>query len=130
VTAATVFVIDDDLSVRRSLQRLLVSAGYDVVLCGSAQEFLGMGDVVRPACLLTDVRMPGMTGLDLLELLRSSGRSLPMILSTGHADPATAARARAGGAVRFLSKPFDVDELLEAVQQAIEVDSGPGSAQK
>jgi FixJ family two-component response regulator len=115
---ATVFVVDDDLSVRRSLMRLLASAGYEVVSCASAEEFLAL-EVVRPACLVTDVRMPGMTGLDLFEAVRASGVDLPIILSSGDADAATAAHARANGAVRFLTKPFDPDELLAALEDAI-----------
>ena len=116
----TVVIIDDDFSVRRSLDRLLVSAGYTVVACASAHEFLALPNLTRPACLVTDVRMPGMTGLDLLETLRARGGDLPMILSSGDDDAATLAQARAGGAVRFLLKPFDTDEFLAAVQEAIE----------
>ena len=111
---ATIFIVDDDLSVRRSLARLLMSAGYDVVTCATADEFLAL-DLARPACLVTDVRMPGMTGLDLLEALRSSGRDLPIILSSGDADAATAAQASARGAFRFVSKPFDPDDLRAVV---------------
>jgi len=118
---ATIFIVDDDLSVRRSLARLLMSAGYDVVACATAEEFLAL-DVARPACLVTDVRMPGMTGLDLLEALRSSGRDLPIILSSGDADAATAAQASARGAFRFVSKPFEPDELLGALEEAIDRD--------
>jgi FixJ family two-component response regulator len=119
--AATIFIVDDDLSVRRSLARLLMSAGYDVVACATAEEFLAL-DVARPACLVTDVRMPGMTGLDLLEALRSSGRDLPIILSSGDADAASAAQASARGAFRFVSKPFEPDELLGALEEAIDRD--------
>lgn len=117
---ATVFVIDDDFSVRRSLQRLLVAEGYGVVSCASAEEFLALADVPRPTCLVTDVRMPGMTGLDLLEALRTDGRDLPVILSSGDVD-ATAA-ARASGAVRFLMKPFAADDLFAAIEEALERD--------
>jgi FixJ family two-component response regulator len=125
VTSAvpTVFVIDDDSSVLRSLRRLLTSAGYRVVACESAREFLALGDVPRPSCLVTDVRMPGMTGLDLQEALRIAGRDVPMILSSGAADLATEARARAGGAVAFLSKPFDPEHLFAALERAIQLDS-------
>jgi two-component system response regulator FixJ len=118
----TVVVIDDDFSVRRSLDRLLESAGYSVVACSSAYEFLALANLERPACLVTDVRMPGMTGLDLLETIRVRGRDLPMILSSGDGDAATSAQAHAGGAVRFLLKPFDSDEFLAAVHEAIERD--------
>jgi FixJ family two-component response regulator len=120
--AATVIVIDDDLSVRRSLGRLLAAAGYGVVACASAEEFLALRDVTRPTCLVTDVRMPGMTGLDLLDDIRARGSDLPVILSSGDADAAAAAHARASGAVRFLLKPFASEDLLAAVADAMERD--------
>ena len=118
----TVFVIDDDLSVRRSLGRLLLSAGYEMVACASAEEFLGLSDLPHPSCLLTDVRMPGMTGLDLLEAIKLRGGDLPVILSSGDVDAATAAYARANGAIRFLLKPFSSTELLAALEEAFERD--------
>jgi FixJ family two-component response regulator len=118
----TVFVVDDDLSVRKSTGRLLMSAGYDVIICESATEFLSLTNRPRPSCLLTDLRMPGKTGLDLQETLRRTGRELPIIVSSGQADAATVARVRAAGAVRFLAKPFDADDLLGAVAEAIRRD--------
>jgi FixJ family two-component response regulator len=118
----TVFVIDDDPSVRRSLGRLLMSAGYEVVACASAEEFLGLSTLPHPSCLLTDVRMPGMTGLDLLEAIRVRGADVPVILSSGDVDAATAAHARANGAIRFLLKPFASKELFAALEEAIERD--------
>ena len=118
----TVFVVDDDLSVRQSLRRLLSSEGYDVVVCGSAAEFLALPERPRPSCLVTDLRMPGTTGLDLQDALRRSGRELPIIVSSGQADAATAARVRAAGAVRFLVKPFDVLDLFAAVDEALRRD--------
>lgn len=116
----TVVVIDDDLSVRRSLGRLLASAGYDAIICSSAEEFLAMPSVPRPACLVTDVRMPGMTGLDLLDVLRTRGPSLPIILVSGDADASTAAYAHAAGVVRFLLKPFASEDLLGALAEALD----------
>ncbi len=118
----TVFVVDDDASVRQSMRRLLTSVGYDVVVCGSAAEFLSLPERPRPSCLVTDLRMPGKTGLDLQEALRRSGRELPLIVSSGQADAATAARVRAAGALRFLVKPFDVRDLLAAVSEALRLD--------
>jgi two-component system, LuxR family, response regulator FixJ len=118
----TVFVVDDDLSVRKSTGRLLMSAGYDVVICASAAEFLSLTDRPRPSCLLTDLRMPDKTGFDLQDALRRSGRELPIIVSSGQADAATVARVRAAGAVRFLAKPFDASDLLGAVAEAIRQD--------
>ena len=118
----TVFVVDDDASVRQSMRRLLTSVGYDVVVCGSAAEFLSLPNRPRPSCLVTDLRMPGKTGLDLQDALRRSGRELPLIVSSGQADAATAARVRAAGALRFLVKPFDVRDLLAAVADALRLD--------
>ena len=118
----TVFVVDDDASVRQSMRRLLTSVGYDVVVFESAAEFLSLPDRPRPSCLVTDLRMPGKTGLDLQEALRRNGRELPMIVSSGQADAATAARVRAAGALRFLVKPFDVSDLLAAVSEALRLD--------
>jgi FixJ family two-component response regulator len=118
----TVFVVDDDVSVRKSTGRLLMSAGYDVIICESATTFLALTNRPRPSCLLTDLRMPGTTGLDLQETLRRTGRELPIIVSSGQADAATVARVRAAGAVRFLAKPFDADDLLGAVAEAIRRD--------
>jgi FixJ family two-component response regulator len=118
----TVFVVDDDVSVRKSTGRLLMSAGYDVIICESATAFLSLTNRPRPSCLLTDLRMPGTTGLDLQETLRRTGRELPIIVSSGQADAATVARVRAAGAVRFLAKPFDADDLLGAVAEAIRRD--------
>jgi len=118
----TVFVIDDDASVRKSIGRLLMSAGYQVVVCESAAEFLSLPDRPRPSCLLTDLRMPGKTGLDLQEALRRTGREIPIIVSSGQADAATVARVRAAGAIGFLVKPFDADDLFGAVAEAIRRD--------
>jgi FixJ family two-component response regulator len=121
-SVVTVVVIDDDLSVRRSLARLLASAGYEVIVCSSAEEFLAMPSVPRPACILTDVRMPGMSGLDLLDVLRTRRPSLPVILFSGDADPGTSAHARAAGAVSFLMKPFPSEDLLSALGEALDRD--------
>jgi two-component system response regulator FixJ len=118
----TVVVIDDDLSVRRALARLLASAGYEVIICSSAEEFLAMPSIPRPACLVTDVRMPGMTGLDLLDVLCTRRPSLPIILVSGDADAGAAAHARAAGAVRFLLKPFSSEDLLGALAEALDRD--------
>jgi two-component system, LuxR family, response regulator FixJ len=118
----TVFVVDDDVSVRKSTGRLLMSAGYDVVICASAAEFLSLTDRPRPSCLLTDLRMPDKTGFDLQDALRRSGRELPIIVSSGQADAATVARVRAAGAVHFLAKPFAASDLLGAVAEAIRRD--------
>jgi FixJ family two-component response regulator len=116
---ATVFVVDDDPSVRRGLERLLRSAGYRVETYSSAEQFLEAGRVDGPGCLILDVRMPGQGGLELQQALADRGSLLPMIFITGHSDVPTVVRAMKGGAVDFLMKPFDDEELLAAVHQAL-----------
>jgi len=119
---ATVIVVDDDASIRRALRRALTSAGYEAQLFTSADEFLAGGPVRRPACLVLDVRMAGKTGFDLWETLVAGGTDLPVIFISGHDDPASEIKAAKVGAVRFLAKPFDIEALLEAVEQAIYLD--------
>lgn len=116
---ATVFVVDDDLSVRRGLERLLRSCGYRVATFASAREFLAGGRAEGPSCLVLDVRMPGQGGLDLHEMLMADDYQVPVVFITGHADIPMAVRAMKAGAVDFLAKPFDDHELLDAVRQAI-----------
>ena len=116
---ATVCIVDDDSSVRRGLERLLRSAGYRVETFASAREFLDRGDLDGLGCLVVDVRMPGESGLDLQQTLADQGRAIPMIFITGHGDIAMAVRAMKMGAVDFLTKPFDDQVLLDAVQQAL-----------
>ena len=115
---ATVFVVDDDASVRRGLERLLRSAGHRVETFASAREFLARDQYPRPGCLLVDVRMPDQSGFDLHEALLASGHDLPVIFITGHGDIPMAVRAMRGGAVDFLTKPFDDQTLLDAVRKA------------
>jgi FixJ family two-component response regulator len=116
---ATVIIVDDDPSVRRSLRRLLGAAGYEVSTFASAEEFLGIGDIDSPACLVVDVRMPGKTGFDLKEILVARGIDVPVIFISGHDDPETEVKAMRAGAVRFLAKPMDAQALLDAVDHAI-----------
>ena len=115
---ATIFVVDDDPSVRRGLERLLRTAGHRVESFASAREFLERPEHDGPRCLVLDVRMPGQSGLDLHDRLVASGRDIPVIFITGHADVPMAVRAMKAGAVDFLSKPFDDSELLGAARQA------------
>ncbi len=115
-----VFIIDDDESVRRSLRRLIKSAGYDVETFESANEFLTFDLYDGPCCLILDVRMPGLTGLDLQEELNNAYLDRPIIFITGHGDIPMSVKAMKAGAVDFLPKPFEDQQLLETVHQAIE----------
>jgi FixJ family two-component response regulator len=116
---ATVFVVDDDPSVRRGLDRLLRSAGFRVETYSSTEQFLQAGRIDGPGCLVLDIRMPGKGGLDLQQVMIDRGSLLPIIFITGHGDVPTVVRAMKGGAVDFLMKPFDDEELLAAVHQAL-----------
>ena len=119
---ATVFVIDDDDAVRRSVERLIRTVGLDVLTFPSAQEFLEHGPPDGPACIVLDVRMPGLSGLDLQKKLTEAGFSVPIIIMTGHGTVPMSVRAMKAGAVDFLQKPFDEQVLLDAVSQALERD--------
>ncbi|AWK88179.1 response regulator transcription factor [Azospirillum thermophilum] len=115
----TVFIVDDDDAVRDSLAVLLESEGLRTECFSSPVEFLDSGAAARPGCLLTDVRMPEMTGLDLQERLVSEGRCLPVIVITGHADVPLAVRAMKAGAHDFVEKPFDDEALIASVRTAL-----------
>jgi FixJ family two-component response regulator len=117
-----VFIVDDDLSVRRSTERLLQSAGLKVQTFTSAKEFLKNARIEGPACLVLDVRMPGLSGLDLQRELTQAGILVPIIFITGHGDIPMSVRAMKAGAVEFLTKPFRSRSLLDAVRAAIERD--------
>ena len=117
-----VFIVDDDLSVRRSTERLLRSAGLQVQAFASAGEFLSHRHTGGPACLVLDVRMPGLSGMDLQRELNQAGIHIPIIFITGHGDIPMSVRAMKAGAVEFLTKPFRGRSLLEAVQAALEQD--------
>src|SRR6266581_2587460 len=119
---AIVFVVDDDPSVRRSTERLLRSAGLKVQTFGSAREFLGRHRSERPACLVLDVRMPGLSGMDLQRELTQSGIRIPIIFITGHGDIPMSVQAMKAGAVEFLTKPYRSRGLLDAIHAAIERD--------
>jgi FixJ family two-component response regulator len=115
----TVFVVDDDHSVRRSLARLLRAAGYRAESFSSAADFLMHLPGDAPACVLIDVRMPDVSGFDLFEHLQKRCPGLPVIFITGHGDVAMAERATRAGASDFLVKPVDESVLLAAVEQAL-----------
>ena len=117
-----VFVVDDDLSVRRSTERLIRSAGLKVQSFASAAEFLKSPRAEGPACLVLDVRMPGLSGMDLQGELVNSGITVPIIFMTGHGDIPMTVRAMKAGAVEFLAKPVRKQHLLAAVHTAIERD--------
>jgi len=118
----TVFVIDDDASVRKSLSRLLRSAGYTTETFASAEEFLGREHFNGIGCLLLDVQMPGLSGMDLQKELSKADYHMSIVFITGHGDIPMSVQAMKRGAVDFLTKPFDDEELLQAVKKAIEKD--------
>jgi FixJ family two-component response regulator len=119
---AVVFVIDDDASMRSALENLVSSVGLDARSFASAQEFLSAPRSDLPACLVLDVRLPGISGLALQEELTRSGIPLPIVFITGHGDVPMTVRAMKAGAVEFLTKPFDEQALLDAIHAAIERD--------
>jgi FixJ family two-component response regulator len=116
---ALVSVVDDDPSVRRSIARLVKSAGYRVEAYASANEYLARPPEEGPACLLLDVRMPGLTGLDLQETLAIAAHSTSIIFITGYRDVRASVKAMKAGAVDFLTKPVDDEELLGAIERAV-----------
>jgi FixJ family two-component response regulator len=119
---AIVWVVDDDASVREALRSLIRSAGLRVETLASAQEFLACPRVEAPSCLVLDVRMPRLSGLDLQKRMAEISLQIPIVFITGHGDVPTSVRAMKAGAVEFLTKPFDDQDLLEAIQQAIKRD--------
>jgi two-component system, LuxR family, response regulator FixJ len=118
----TIFVIDDDASVRKSLARLLDSAGFSTESFASADEFLKRERFEGIGCIILDVRMPGLSGMDLQEELNKADYGMPIIFVTGHGDIPMSVQAMKKGAVDFLPKPFDEDQLLDALRKAIEKD--------
>jgi FixJ family two-component response regulator len=119
---AIVFVIDDDESLREALNSLIRSVGLSVETFASAHEFLQSPRPDLPACLILDVRMPGLSGLDLQRDLTKADINIPIIFITGHGDIPMSVRAMKAGAIEFLTKPFRDQDLLDAIQQALEHD--------
>lgn len=119
MAAPLVFLVDDDASVRKSLARLVKTAGYEAELFASVRDFLARAPYDGPCCLVLDVRMPGLTGLDLQEALRVAGQRLSIVFITGHRDVPVSVKAMKAGAVDFLTKPVDAGTLLEAIRQAV-----------
>ena len=119
---ATVFIVDDDPAVLTSLSRLLRSSGLNVVTFGSPQAFLDQHDPQAPGCLVLDVAMPGLNGLELQEVLTNIGSIIPIIFLTGHGSVPASVQAMKRGALDFLAKPVDEKDLLEAIHIALEKD--------
>jgi len=118
----TVFVVDDDSAVRNSLAYLIESEGWTVSSFASAASFLEAVPDDVPGCIVTDVRMPGMSGLELQQRLRESHRRIPMIIITAYGDIPSAVRAVQNGAMQYLEKPVDGDVLIECIREALERD--------
>ena len=117
---ATVFVVDDDAAVRDALKALLESDGLTAEIFGTGQEFLDAHDADGDGCLLLDVQMPDMNGLELQQKLADNGSSLPVIIITGHGDVPIAVKALKAGAVDFIEKPFTDEVILGSVRRALE----------
>jgi len=119
-----IVVVDDDMSIRNATQDLLKAAGYSTAAFGNATTFLDSPFRTHVACLVADIRMPGMTGLDLHEYLAISGAGIPTIIITAHPGELTPERAHEAGVTCFLIKPFAPDELLECVRRAVAKSQG------
>ena len=124
----TIFIIDDDAAVRDALKLLLRSVGQAVETFGSAPEFLDAYSEDRPGCLVLDIRMPGMSGLELQQKLNEKHSILPIIFITGHGDVPMAVEAMQAGAVDFIQKPFRDQDLIDRINQALEKDGSNRAA--
>src|SRR5271165_5998087 len=118
-TGAFVYVVDDDVSAREGVARLIRSAGWMAKTYSSGEEFLAAPRPKLPSCSVLDMNLPGLTGLDLQQELARSGLQVPIIFLTGHGDISMSVRALKAGAVDFLTKPFDDEDLLNAIRQCI-----------
>ena len=119
----SVYVVEDDLSFRKSTERLIRASGFEVISFGSADAFLAETSIRHPACLVLDVRLPGIDGLCLQQKLIERGSLLPIIFMTGHGDIPMSVQAMRNGAVDFLPKPFEAKDLRNAIAKAIEKDT-------
>jgi len=119
---ATIAIVDDDPSVREGLSSLIRSAGLQVEAFASAQEFLARPGAEAPSCLVLDLQLPGLSGLDLQKRMAEVGLEIPIVFLTGHGNIPASVQAMKAGAVEFLTKPFDEQDLLQAIQEAIERD--------
>ena len=115
-------IVDDDASVREGLESLIRSAGWRVETFVSAQDFLGRLGAEAPSCLILDLQLPGLSGLDLQERMAKVGLEIPIVFLTGHGNIPASVQAMKAGAVEFLTKPLDEQKLLQAIQEAIERD--------
>ena len=116
----TVFLVDDDASVRKALQRLIRAAGYDVESFPDAAGYLASPAPSLPACIVLDIRMPTMSGFELQSAIAGTSRALPVVFITGHGDEAVRSQALEAGAVDVLFKPIDEEELVSAIEKALE----------
>ncbi len=116
----TVFVVDDDVSVRESIEVLIRCAGFEAEVFASAQEFLARAKPGKVSCLILDVELPGLGGLELQARMVEIDKTVPIIFITGHGDIPMSVRAMKAGAIEFLTKPFSDDDLLEAIRRAME----------
>lgn len=119
-TTPTVFVVDDDISVRESLEALIRFEGWQAETFASAQEFLARPRTFSPSCLVLDVSLPDLNGLDLQKLIAADRSEMPIIFITGYGDVPMTVRAMKAGAIEFLTKPIDTDALLTAIRDALE----------
>jgi FixJ family two-component response regulator len=120
-----VAIVDDDESIRNATRDLLRSAGFSAATFEDAESFLGSASRASAACVVADIRMPGMTGLELYQALVASGDGIPTVIITAHPEDATRSRAREAGITCYLSKPFAPDELVECVREALAKHRGP-----
>jgi FixJ family two-component response regulator len=120
LTTANIFVVDDDLSVREALELLIQAAGWQPKLFASAREFLAYRRDPAPACLILDIGLPDLNGLELQQRIAADSGEMPIIFITGYGDVPTTVRAMKAGAAEFLTKPFDEDVLLQAIELALE----------
>src|SRR5271167_2622470 len=121
-TGALVYVVDDDVSAREGVARLIRSAGLMTKTFASGEEFLAAGRPKMPSCLVLDVNLPGLSGLEVQQELIKSGAQIPIVFLTGHGDIPMTVRAVKAGAVDFLTKPFDDEDLLTSIRQCMTSD--------
>jgi FixJ family two-component response regulator len=130
ITERTVFVVDDDAEVRASMHHLLKTVGLHAELFATAQDFLKQKKPKVTSCLVLDMRLPGMSGLEVQRSLREAGVNIPIIFVTAHGDIPMTVQAMKSGAVEFLTKPFRAQDLLDAVEQALQRDQAARDQQK